>query len=224
MTKKEQEVKEIIEQAVARAYDAGVTGMDEKIQAAVNLGVTTGVEIGAKMGAQAGAEAGIKAVERERRNRKERERDWKYHNTKLLLRNYRRLSSYYENAVFDQAGAEQEGENFYELMSNKNSAKDDDVLVSSIMQDHAKTKIIMVHMNKMLGCYRAMCERSGRTDDQRHWRILDRLYLSGEYTTADRVAEEEHVDKRTVYRDIDACTADLATLLFGVGAMEAFME
>ena len=62
MTNKD-EVKAIIETAVTAAMEVGVRGLDEKLQAAVNLGVT----IGAATGAEVGAKAAMKAVERERR-------------------------------------------------------------------------------------------------------------------------------------------------------------
>ena len=32
--------------------------------------------------------------------------------------------------------------------------------------------------------------------------------------------KQEHIDKRTVYRDIDICVSDLTALLFGVGGIE----
>ena len=65
-----------------------------------------------------------------------------------------------------------------------------------------------------------MCERSSRPDDARHWRVLEGLYLADSYTTAEAIAQREHIDKRTVYKDIDVCVADLTALFFGVGGIE----
>ena len=78
----------------------------------------------------------------------------------------------------------------------------------------------MTHVNKMLDCYKIMCERSSRPDDARHWRVLEGLYLADSYTTAEAIAQREHIDKRTVYKDIDVCVADLTALFFGVGGIE----
>ena len=40
-------------------------------------------------------------------------------------------------------------------------------------------------------------------------------------TTAEKIAKRENIDKRTVYRDVDICVADLTALLFGVGGIES---
>lgn len=211
------EMQVLIEAAVTAAVEASMRGIDEKIQEAVNLGVT----IGAAAGAEIGAKAAVRAVERERKNYRKQQYDWKYHNTKLLLRNYRRLNEYYQNAVFDMEGAEDADADFEDIMrSMGGSIADEDIFVESIKRNYLTTKIIMTHVNKMLDCYKVMCERSGRRDDARHWRVLEGLYIADDYTTAEEIAQREGIDKRTVYKDIDVCAADLTALLWGVGGIE----
>lgn len=215
MTSKE-EAKALIEAAVTAAIEASMRELDEKLQAAVNLGVT----IGAAAGADVGAKAAVKAVERERKAYRKKQYDWKYQNTKLLLRNYRRLNAYYENAIFSIEDAEEADESFEDIMRNMGRPADEEIFVESIQKNYLATRIIMTHVNKMLDCYEIMCERSNRQDDKRHWRVLEGLYLSENYTTAEQIAKQEHIDKRTVYKDIDVCAADLTALLFGVGGIE----
>lgn len=215
MTSKE-EAKSLIEAAVTAAIEASMRELDEKLQAAVNLGVT----IGAAAGADVGAKAAVKAVERERKAYRKKQYDWKYQNTKLLLRNYRRLNAYYENAIFSIEDAEEADESFEDIMRNMGRPADEEIFVESIQKNYLATRIIMTHVNKMLGCYEIMCERSNRQDDKRHWRVLEGLYLSENYTTAEQIAKQEHIDKRTVYKDIDVCAADLTALFFGVGGVE----
>lgn len=215
MTSKE-EAKALIEAAVTAAIEASMRELDEKLQAAVNLGVT----IGAAAGADVGAKAAVKAVERERKAYRKKQYDWKYQNTKLLLRNYRRLNAYYENAIFSIEDAEEADESFEDIMRNMGRPADEEIFVESIQKNYLATRIIMTHVNKMLDCYEIMCERSNRQDDKRHWRVLEGLYLSENYTTAEQIAEQEHIDKRTVYKDIDVCAADLTALFFGVGGIE----
>lgn len=215
MTSKD-EAKALIEAAVTAAIEASMRELDEKLQAAVNLGVT----IGAAAGAEVGAKAAVKAVERERRAYRKKQYDWKYQNTKLLLRNYRRLNAYYENAVFSVEGAEEVDESFEDIMRSMGRPADEEIFVESIQKNYLATRIIMTHVNKMLECYEVMCERSNRQDDKRHWRVLEGLYLSENYTTAEQIAKQEHIDKRTVYKDIDVCAADLTALFFGVGGIE----
>lgn len=215
MTSKE-EAKALIEAAVTAAIEASMRELDEKLQAAVNLGVT----IGAAAGADVGAKAAVKAVERERKAYRKKQYDWKYQNTKLLLRNYRRLNAYYENAIFSIEDAEEADESFEDIMRNMGRPADEEIFVESIRKNYLATRIIMTHVNKMLDCYEIMCERSNRQDDKRHWRVLEGLYLSENYTTAEQIAKQEHIDKRTVYKDIDVCAADLTALFFGVGGIE----
>lgn len=214
---KTEELQVMIEAAVNAAVEAGMRGIDEKLQAAIDLGVT----IGATAGAEIGAKAAVRAVEQERRRLKKKQYDWKYQNTKLLLRNYRRLNQYYENAVFDTAGAEEADENFEDIVrSMGGKLVDEEIVVESIQRNFTTTKIIMTHVNKMLDCYRILCEQSNRPDDARHWRVLNELYLAGDYTTAEEIAKLERIDKRTVYRDIDICAADLTILFFGIGGIQ----
>ena len=215
MTSKE-EAKALIEAAVTAAVEASMKELDEKLQAAVNLGVT----IGAAAGAEVGAKAAVKAVERERRAYRKKQYDWKYQNTKLLLRKYRRLNAYYENAIFSIEDAAEADVSFEDIMRSMGRPADEEIFVESIQKNYLATRIIMTHVNKMLDCYEIMCERSNRQDDKRHWRVLEGLYLSENYTTAEQIAKQEHIDKRTVYKDIDVCAADLTALFFGVGGIE----
>lgn len=205
--------QQTIDDAIAKAVSTYAEAFEEKMQAAI--------EETFKRGAEYGAKAAIKAVERERAKIQQQQYDWKYHNTKLLIRNYRRLNEYFNNAVFELEEAEEIDDGFEEimrLMQNRNTTED--VFVDSIKRNYLYTRIIMTHVNKMLDVYRIMCERSQRADDARHWRVLESLYLATDYTTAEKIAQAEHIDKRTVYKDIDVCISDLTALMFGVSGIE----
>lgn len=224
MKENELDIQEIISAAVMSAHEAGIKGLDEKIEAAINLalplGIKIGAEVGSKIGAEKGAAAAIEAIEREQEKYRKQQYDWKYHNTKLLLRNYRRLNKYYENAIFNSEDAEEADESFEGIMRGLGRAANEKIFVESIQKNYITTKIIMTHVNKMLECYEIMCKRSSRQDDARHWRVLNGLYIADDYTTATEIAKREHIDKRTVYRDVDICAADLTALFFGVGGIE----
>lgn len=217
MNRQHDEAKELIDAAVQAAVAACMTGIDEKIQAAVNLGVT----IGAAAGAEIGAKAAIRAVERERKKFQRAQHDKKLHNTKLLLRHYRTLNEHYKHAVFDASKAREESDDFVEIMALMNSSLgDEELYVESIKQSVVRTKVIMAHVNKMLEIYQQLCENSRRSDDARHWRVLSALYLDEEATPAAQIASAEGIDKRTIYKDIDTCVADLTVLFFGIAGLE----
>lgn len=212
-TNEAQKMKELIDIAVAEAISAYADAMEEKMQEAVQEAMKHGAEVGAK--------AAVRAVERERTKMQQQQYDWKYHNTKLLIRNYRRLNEYFRNAVFELEEAEEIDDTFEDVMRMmQNRLTSEEVFVESIKQNFLRTKIIMTHVNKMLEVYHIMCERSKRADDLRHWRVLNGLYIAEDYTTAEEISRIEHIDKRTVYKDIDVCIADLTALMFGVSGIE----
>ena len=35
-----------------------------------------------------------------------------------------------------------------------------------------------------------------------------------------KIAKQENIDRRTVYRDVDICVADMTALLFGIGGID----
>lgn len=225
MNGNELDIQEMIKAAVLAAHETGIKGIDEKIQAAINaalpIGIRIGAEVGSKIGAETGARSAIDAIKREQEKYRKQQYNWKYHNTKLLLRNYRRLKKYYENAIFSVKDAEKIDENFESIMRGIGEAASEKIFVESIQKNYITTKIIMTHVNKMLEVYEIMCKRSSREDDTRHWRVLEGLYILDDYTTAEKIAKRENIDRRTVYRDVDICVADLTALLFGVGGIES---
>lgn len=217
MGRKPDNLTTIIQTAVTAAYEVFEQQLDEKLEAAVQAGI----KIGAAVGAEVGAKAAVKAVDREKKKLREKQYDRRYHNTKLLLRNYRQLNEHFKNAVFEVEQAEEYDESFYDIMEIMGDrGYNDELYVKSIKESAVRTRIIMTHVNRMLDVYGIMCERSNREDDKRHYRILKAMYLDDTPSTAVEVARRERVDKRTVYRDIDAATACLTTLFYGVSGID----
>lgn len=214
---KDLDLQYIIETAVLSAFEVANRNIDEKLQEAVTLGT----KIGAAVGSEVGAKAAVRAIEREKKKLKEQQYDRRYHNTKLLLQNYRHLNEHFKNAIFEIEQAEEYDESFLDIMELMSArGYDDSLCVESIKESTIRTKIIMTHVNRMLDVYAIMCERSNREDDKRHYRILKALYIDETPTTAQVIADREHIDRRTVYKDIDAATAYLTTLLYGISGIE----
>ena len=214
---KGEDLSTIIQAAVLAAFEVANQNIEDKIREAIELGT----KIGAAVGADVGAKAAVKAVERERKKFRDQQYDRRYHNTKLLLQNYRNLNEHFKNAVFEIEQAEEYDETFIdimEIMTSKGYA--DDLYVESIKKSTVRTKIIMTHVNRMLEVYGIMCERSSRVDDKRHYRILKAMYIDEERTPAQVIADRENIDKRTVYKDIDAAVSCLTTLFYGISGIE----
>lgn len=215
MAKKETTAEQLARQAAEKALKDVLAGFELKIQKAFELGA----EIGAAKGAEIGARAALEAVEEERQKFKEKRLNRQLRNTRLLLQHYRSLNSHYACAVWEEG--ENDADQFVdimELMSARGYA--DEVFVDSIKKSSEKTCIIMRHVNTMLDEYRTQCEESRRPEDMRHWRVIEALYLGEVRIPAQEIAERESIDKRTVYKDVDAAVDDLTMLFFGVEGIE----
>jgi hypothetical protein len=211
------EIDKRIEAAVRSAIEAGITDIEGKIRAAIEVGV----EVGAAAAAEAAATAAAKAAERERKRLQRQQTDKRYHDTKLLIRKYRQLNEYYQNAVFDEEGAEEADEDFEEIMRSFGvSFRDEKITADSIKRNYLVTRVVMAHVNKMLEVFQTMCERSNRASDKRRWRVLHDLYLSERPSTAEQIASREKIERRTIYKDIDACLSDLSVLFFGIDGLD----
>lgn len=211
------EIDKRIEAAVRSAIEAGITDIEGKIRAAIEVGV----EVGAAAAAEAAATAAAKAAERERKRLQRQQTDKRYHDTKLLIRKYRQLNEYYQNAVFDEEGAEEADEDFEEIMRSFGvSFRDEKITADSIKRNYLVTRVVMAHVNKMLEVFQTMCERSNRASDKRRWRVLHDLYLSEKPSTAEQIASREKIERRTIYKDIDACLSDLSVLFFGIDGLD----
>ena len=125
------------------------------------------------------------------------EYDARYQDVKLLMKNYRRLKTYYAKV------------------------SPETLEVDAIFSMRRKTGLMMSHVDNMLRAYEAMCSKALTPDEARRWDALYLRYISDERLSVDDIAEELGVDKRTFYRDINMALEDLAVLLFGIEAIGA---
>lgn len=73
---------------------------------------------------------------------------------------------------------------------------------------------------RRLGIYKVVCENSVDEGEQRHYRVIEALYLRDRPLSPTAVAEREKIDKRTVYKDVDAACATLSALIFGIDGIK----
>lgn len=125
----------------------------------------------------------------------EDEFDERYHDVNLLMKNYRKLKAHYAHI------------------------SPETLEVSSICSMRRKTGLMMSHVDKMLIAYKALCRESTNADEARRWEALYLRYVSDTQMSVDAIAERLHIDKRTLYRDINKAFEDMAVLLFGIEAI-----
>lgn len=166
--------------------------------------------------AVAGAKAGIDRYEAELKDRQKKYRDKRYHNTKLLLRNYRMLQINAENSVF---GRSQMEESAADILDNMMNMYNDEVIVESIKTSATRTAIIVSHVKTMIRMYQICCEQSGNEIDKRRYHIIYGLYISDPKITRKELMDKWNISSDTTYTDEKIAIERLSALIFGVDGL-----
>jgi len=163
------------------------------------------------------SETAIEKYQREAEKSRKAVRDKRLHNTKLLLQNYHCFVEHSKSAVYE-ASQLSEDDDFEELMEELMSQTDGRVrvpVVRSIQESAAHTRIIVQHIDRMLECYKFICERAKRSEEMRRYRTIYSLYIADEPKNQQQIADEEQIDLSTVFRDQKAGISKLSALIFG---------
>lgn len=165
-------------------------------------------------------EKAVEIFNQQVKERRERMKDCRKKNTKLLLKKYRNLHKFAGNAVSDLTQLLSEEELVYlESMGLDNIETH---RVENIKDRVIFTNTVLGHIDTMLELYKNKCLSTNRDEDARKWRVLDAMYISDTISTAEDIAENEYVDKRTVFRDLDIAVSELSGLFFGIDLSDLF--
>lgn len=169
-----------------------------------------------KEAAEIGAKAAMEKLEKERKSMYSKAADRRFHNTKLLLRNYRMLRENADNSIY---GRSQMKESAADILSSMMNLYDDEVIVDAIKRSATRTAIIVTHVNTMLELYEAYCEKSGNEPDRRRHETVNDMYIVERPLTVKEIAKKQHVSEETVYKDLKIATERLSALIFGVDGL-----
>jgi hypothetical protein len=162
------------------------------------------------------SQVAIEKYQKAMENHRKEARDRRLHNTKLLLERYRSFVVHSESAVYDATQVEDDMdlESLLDLMD----CKHEQVSVESVRDSVARTRLLLNHVDLMLGYFKYHCEHSPRVEDARRYRVIHLSYLvpEEEQKTFQEIADEEGVDISTIYKDQKAAIRQLSALLFGV--------
>lgn len=183
------------------------------------------LDIAIEKGVAAGVKAATDRIEEERKKERKGRYDHRLHNTRLLLKNYRVLKHHALDAVHTGARANEViSENAVDILDDLESMGfrkvDDRLYIESIKRSQQRTRIIIEHIDEMLRYWRIDCEQSGREEALRRYRIVVDTYISDDQMTAEELAQREHIEKRTVYKDIKAAMRPLSALIFGIDGIK----
>ncbi|WP_375180555.1 hypothetical protein [Enterococcus rotai] len=142
-------------------------------------------------------------ITREQQNEFEKMRQYAFHNTRLLLKNYDKLKAHVQT-VEDQLTGDQETFWNHKYLT-----------LSALMQNRAKTVKIMHHVMYCLSEYERICTEN----KSRGYELLKKKYF-GAKLSDEMIASFYDVDRSTVNRQIKDAINDFSILLYGVEALD----
>lgn len=180
------------------------------------------MDIAIEKGVAAGVKAAADRMEEERRKARKGRYDRRLHNTRLLFKNYRALKHHAIGAVHTGAQANEKiEENAVDILEELDDERVDDRLyIESIKRSQQRTRIIIAHIDEMLRYWLIDCEQSGREEALRRYRIVYDTFIGDDQIAAEALAQREHIEKRTVYKDIKAAMRPLSALIFGIDGIK----
>lgn len=174
------------------------------------------LELIVSLAAKEGAKTAAEEIRKDRNRERESRYDRRIYNTKLLLQNYRLFKEHCARAVFDASQLDENAIDILDMMCSR----PEKTFVASIKRSVQRTAIIVNHIDVMLDVFFVLCERSGKEEDLRRKRVINALYIADKTMTIDEISEQEGVNNRTIYRDIEISVDKLTGLIFGLDGLK----
>jgi len=165
---------------------------------------------------ETGVMSGIAKYDEKRRKTAKQITDRRYHNTKLLLRNFRMLKLNAENSVF---GRTQMGESAADVLLSMMDMYDDEMIVESIRRSATRTAIIVSHVETMLKLFEVYCTNENTDMAARRYDLIYRMYIAEDKMSRKELAEKWHVSLDLTYDDEKNSIESLSALIFGVDGL-----
>ena len=176
------------------------------------------MEIAIQKGVDAGVQAAVARLEEAKKQQRRDRYNRRLHNTRLLLKNYRSLKHHALAAVHTGAQANEAiRENAVTILDSLDDEMiDDSLYIESIKRSQQRTRIIIEHIDEMIRYWCIDCTMSGKDEAVRRYRVVYDTYIGDKFYNAEELAEREHVEKRTIYKDLRAAMGPLSSLIFGI--------
>lgn len=168
-----------------------------------------------------GIREGIKYIKDQEYHKTKKRYDRRLRNTRLLLKHYRTLKAH--NLIADTTTNKIYEDNAIDVLDDIEAIDDEEQYVQALSKTKIRTLILIGHINKALGYYKAICESEGLTKERRY-KIIKYMYIDP--TEDDRVFNYEQVAEhfdlniKTVGRDVRLAIEDLSILFFGIDGIK----
>lgn len=181
-----------------------------------------------RQGVEAGVKAGTEYIEGQKRQTKKDRYDRRLHNTRLLLKNYRRFRAHVDEGVSSgkkaasdkKTGGKRSAENAINILDNLDEfSYNDNLYIESIKRSQERTAIILCHIDKMMEYYRIDCDLNGTDEDVRRYKVVTASYIEEPKMSPQEIAETFGIERRTIYRDINIALRQLTALIFGIDGL-----
>ena len=166
-----------------------------------------------KAAGREGAKKGVEAYERRKEKDKEELADKVKNSAKTIIIHYRQLKKMKNTSVT--------GTDSVTVPTLKEIL---DGILEQVRKEEFNrivTGMLLNHVDVQLENYKKECRKSKIQDIQRRYRVVERMFLQAEPVRAEDVAEEEQIDKSTVYRTLEKAYDDLAVLFFGIEGVKS---
>ncbi|PHV71901.1 hypothetical protein CS063_00010 [Sporanaerobium hydrogeniformans] len=151
-----------------------------------------------------------------REKREEKRYEGKVHNTKLLLRNYKKFKAHCIESQFTAKSLIDK--ELLEMIRDADNADDNRVYIESIMRTKERTAIMLNHIKRVLDFYEYTASESNDDAFKRRAKALNYKYIKG--MTNNEIADKLTIHPRTVDKDIDRAVQEVSPLLFGIDGIK----
>ncbi|WP_053983413.1 sigma factor-like helix-turn-helix DNA-binding protein [Niameybacter massiliensis] len=145
--------------------------------------------------------------------REEKRYTKKLHNTKLLLKNYKKFKMHADQAEFTAQNLI--NNDLIEILGEDYEQDHDEMYIKSILKTKERTAMMLNYITNVLEFY--VYSSNNKTNINRAI-TLKMAYLEG--CTQSEIAKELEVDERTVRRYIEEGIKDVAPLMFGIDGVK----
>lgn len=175
-----------------------------------------------QQGVEAGVKAGAEYIEGQRCQAKKDRYDRRLHNTRLLLKNYRRFRAHVNEGVSSEKkpSGKRPTESAISILDDLDEfSYRDGLYIESIKRSQERTAIILRHIDKMMEYYRIDCDLNGTEEATRRYKVVMASYINDPKPTPQEIAETFGIERRTIYRDINIAMKHLTALIFGIDGL-----
>lgn len=140
----------------------------------------------------------------------------KLHNSKLLLRNYKRFQTHCTESQF--TATQLIDSELIEMIKDADNIDDNNIYIESILRTKERTAIMLNHIKRVLDFYMYTAESSEQEPYRRRAKVIKYKYIDGKGN--EEIAARLNIHTRTVDKDIDKAIAEISPLLFGIDGIK----